>query len=113
MSPLLPAIGDVMDLHPGPHGEGIVESIDADKGKITIRRPNRKTQTIDTHDIIAMDVSQQAKRIRAFIRHAKSFDMAVLRHKLTVYFLSLTLRNEAERKEGQHESTVASNRRCH
>ena len=46
------------------------------------------------HDIIAMDVSQQAKRIRAFIRHAKSFDMAVLKHKLTVYFLSLTLRNQ-------------------
>jgi hypothetical protein len=47
-----------------------------------------------SHDIILMDVSQEAKRIRAFIRHAKSFDMAALRHKLTIYFLSLTLRNE-------------------
>ena len=49
MSPLLPAIGDVIDL--GPHGEGIVESIDTKKGKILIRKANGKTQTIDTHDI--------------------------------------------------------------
>jgi hypothetical protein len=49
MSPLMPAIGDTIDL--GPRGEGIIESIDANTGKIVIRKSNGKKQTINTHDI--------------------------------------------------------------
>jgi hypothetical protein len=54
MSSLLPAIGDTIDL--GPHGEGIVESVDANQGKIVIRRPSGQTETIDTHDICLVHI---------------------------------------------------------
>jgi hypothetical protein len=55
MTSLMPAIGDTIDL--GPRGEGIVESVDTEKGKIVIRRPNGKTEIVDTHDICLVHIT--------------------------------------------------------